>query len=202
MKHIKLFEKFYNDNLYEGIYDRSIGELTEFLATSIKKNIEKNIKNSIILETEYRFGKTWIEIEVELELDKSLRVAYDIKASADNELIEINIIINPLMFPKFFIELIPEIKGTLRHELEHVSQVKNKGNFPIRNKSITIAEYFMLNHEIDAFVREMHMKAKYYKKPISVIIDNFIGEYSDALTEKEIQNIKTSWISASKKLIR
>lgn len=196
MKHLKSYM------IYEGIYDKSIGELTETLVDSIKYNLKKNINKSIILKQEYKFGKVWIDIEVRLKLNKSLRVAYDIKASADDELIEIDIIINPLMFPKFFIQLIPEIKGTLRHELEHVSQIKNKGDFPIRTKSITIAEYFMLDYEIDAFVREMYTKAKYYKKPIFVIIDDFLDEYSDALKKEEIQEIKNAWISASKRLIK
>ena len=113
--------------------------------------------------------------------------------------INLNILLPTDYDDSVFSELIPELKDTIRHELEHSSQptemlMKTIKEIPEREiwKTLQTAEgYYMSEAEVKAHVVGIYKKAKMLKEPVDEVIDDFLMEvYSTGLsynyTEEEL----------------
>ena len=186
------FDKY---SLNEGIYDKDINDLTKVLSKLIKQNFyEDGFEYDTIFEEDIHIGKFEVELVVTLNIDTMSKFDFDIDASTDEFSMEIDITINPIMFPELLSDLIPSIKGVIRHETEHVKQ--SKSNIQFNAVGTSIYDYFLFDYEIPAFVEEMKVRSKYYKKPLDIIIKMFLNDYN--LTEEELNNVINSWMEYSK----
>ena len=103
---------------------------------------------------------------------------------------------DPSSFPEAFNELIAEIKDSLRHELEHVSQFNLNKGFDMKNinqDDLPFAEYLTLDYEIPAFVQGLYKRAKTKKIPLSKAINDFFDDYSGELSDDEEKYVRKEW---------
>jgi len=115
-----------------------------------------------------------------------------------------------------FSELIPQLKDTFRHELEHSGQPTEMLDTTLKKipdakvwKTLEIAEqYYTSESETKAHVAGLYKKAKTLKKPAAEIVDRFLGEVLDTgvshgYLEDEVMplilRIRERWIAYMKK---
>lgn len=98
-------------------------------------------------------------------------------------------------------ELVAELKDTVRHEIEHVTQsiIKSKPQCKIIPRNWN--NFFLSKSEIPAYLYGFLTHARTSKISMNEIIDNFLKLYINIFTEKEINKIKRKWIKEGKKLL-
>ena len=105
-------------------------------------------------------------------------------------------------FPKLITMLIAEIKDTIRHELEHISQFRlSKGVNPKSTKQsqYTWFQYFTFDYEVPAFVQGLYKNAKTKKITLTKAIYQFLTNYLDVITDEEEQIIIKTWTDWARK---
>ena len=129
--------------------------------------------------------------------------------AADAPLIEIRFEIDPNSFPNILSKVALELRDTLRHEIEHITQsgwnLKPSKYLPsdqaMRRKIETgekpAAGYFLLKKEIPAMIHGLYMKAKKSKTPFAVVVNNYLDNWvlNNTITETEKQKIISTWKS-------
>lgn len=191
-------------------YDGLTTLLSRHLVNSIKKREKKGEilfdfpgKKSIHIEDLHVSEFTpEITVQYKIKYDKKSEIVFDIYGQADDETIELEMIINPNYLHNKFSEIIPIIKDAIRHELEHVAQNNLYRPESERYEKISIGSFFKYltaKHEIPAFVRGMYKGAKTMKVPFSKYLDNFIDVYSERLTEIEQDNVRHIWSDYAKR---
>jgi len=194
----KLYERF-------GIQRGTIESETQFLSREIfelfKQNIGKPYEEEGI-EGYIEGGEVVLEFEVAVEFIPSNDTpGFSFDAEADDENIEIRITYNPAVFPDEYNNLNAELKETLRHEIEHVTQFgfDLKNYFEEFSGEIDFYKYLMLHHEIPAFVRGLYKRAKFKKMSLSDAFDDFFEDYIDSFNSpQEIEQVKRVWINWAK----
>lgn len=195
--------------LIEGRYDAVTTHLTRELVSSIKKNIRKGeitfdfpVKKRIKIDglPDLEFNNE-IVLKYNIKYDSKFSMGFDIYGQADDELIELSMVINKKMLPELFSEIIPIIKDAVRHELEHVAQ--NNLNKPDSERYEKTPKgdyyrYFTARHEIPAFVRGLYKQAKTRKQPLDTVIDRFISDYSHTLTDTQAAKVRHIWLDYAK----
>ena len=146
--------------LYEGRYDQETLMQSRFIVNLFKANFGEFTEES----TEGNIGGVEYELDYIFEPNtkKVGPLPFIIDGEADDDTLQIKIIYDPDMFPKAYTELIPEIKDTIRHELEHIAQFNfSKGVNPNSQKlsKYTWFQYFTFDYEIPAFVRGLYKKS-------------------------------------------
>ncbi len=129
--------------------------------------------------------------------------------AADAPLIEIRFEIDPNSFPNILSKVALELRDTLRHEIEHITQsgwnLKPSKYLPsdqaMRRKIETgekpAVGYFLLKKEIPAMIHGLYMKAKKSKTPFAVVVNNYLDNWvlNNTITETEKQKIISTWKS-------
>jgi len=101
----------------------------------------------------------------------------------------IQVAINPDTEPQIYQKLIPELADTLRHEIEHLTQrgvnklskkaepsnIRDDISFENDNQHY----YYILREEIPALVHGMYKRAKWEKKPLDVVFNDFLDWLKD-----------------------
>ena len=132
----------------------------------------------------------------------------DSKRNSDEQpLIEIRFQIDPAEYPRVLSSIAMNLRDTLRHEIEHVTQsgwntINGKyisSDAALRNKidsgKLPQARYFTLPKEIPAMLQGLYFKAKKSKQPFKTVVDEYLSMWVDneTITPQEKENILTTW---------
>ena len=122
-------------------------------------------------------------------------------------LIEIRFQIDTAEYPKVLSSIAMNLRDTLRHEIEHVTQsgwntIDGKyisSDAALRNKiesgKLPPARYFTLPKEIPAMLQGLYFKAKKSKQPFKTVVDEYLSMWVEngTITPQERENILTTW---------
>lgn len=202
--------------LLEGAYDKITTDASRIIVNLIKAG---ETEGSIDLELKSNAPVDFMDMKVEIPIYVNINViieyvdgtpgGYDAVGFADTDEIEIQLTIDPNKLPHLYSALIPTIKEAVRHELEHVAQLN--GLRPeaeefekyeielsdLRDTKKELTDYFLLRHEIPAFVRGLYKAAKTRKKPLDVVIDNFLEDYAHRMSD--VNKVRRAWINYAKR---
>jgi hypothetical protein len=185
--------------LYEGRYDQETLMQSRFIVNLFKANFNKFTEES----TEGNIGGVEYELDYIFEpnIKKVGPLPFIIDGEADDDTLQIKIIYNPEKFPEAYTDLIPEIKDTIRHELEHIAQFNfSKGVNPNSQKlsQYTWFQYFTFDHEIPAFAQGLYKRAKTKRISFTKAVNEFLINYLDVLTDEEEIKVKQIWTNWAK----
>lgn len=161
------------------------------------------------LEFDFTIKNRLVLIDGQIKRNTNLNWNYMVGAytyyqgGEDYSVVEIDIEINPLKIPFCYTNLVAELKDTVRHEIEHVTQsiIKTKPKYRRSNNWINL---FISKAEVSAYLQGFLVHAKTLKIPMNTVIDNFLNMYSEkfsGFTEKELEKIKVRWIMDGKKIL-
>jgi hypothetical protein len=122
-------------------------------------------------------------------------------------LIEIRLKLDPKDYPNVLSEIAMDLRDTLRHEIEHITQsgwntIDSKyipSDQAMRNKiesgKLPPARYFTLPKEIDAMIQGLYLRAKKTRTPFKQVVDNYLNIWvsNQSITDKDKQNILKVW---------
>jgi hypothetical protein len=193
--------------LYEGRYDAEVTNQSRFLIEEFKKNFgEKHEAQTIGAFpgiTNAKKARYIIDYEFDpTKLQKVEPLPFIVDGEADAKTIEIKVFYDPNKFPQAYNDLIAEIKDTVRHELEHISQFRlSKGVNPESTKQsqYTWFQYFTFDYEVPAFVQGLYKNSKTKKITLTKAIYQFLANYLDVITDEEEQIIIKTWIDWARK---
>ena len=122
-------------------------------------------------------------------------------------LIEIRFKLDPADYPKVLSEIAMDLRDTLRHEIEHLTQsgwnVKDskfiKSDQALRTRiekgNMPAARYFTLPKEIDAMLQGMYYRAKKTRTPLAQVLDDYLDIFirTGQITDADKDSIKQVW---------
>lgn len=122
-------------------------------------------------------------------------------------LIEIRFKLDPAEYPQVLSEVAMDLRDTLRHEIEHLTQsgwnVKDskfiKSDQALRTRiekgNMPAARYFTLPKEIDAMLQGMYYRAKKTRKPLAQVLDDYLDVFirTGQITDADKDHIKKVW---------
>ncbi len=186
--------------LYEGRYDQETLMQSRFIVNVFKANFGKPTEES----SEGNIGGVEYELDYIFEpnIEEVGPLPFIIDGEADNDTLQIKIKYNPDKFPEAYTELIPEIKDTIRHELEHIAQFNfSKGVNPNSQKlsQYTWFQYFTFDYEVPAFVQGLYKRAKTKRISFTEAVNEFLINYLDVLTDEEEIKVKQTWMDYARK---
>lgn len=132
----------------------------------------------------------------------------DAKRDSDEPpLIEVRMQIDPAEYPKVLSEIAMNLRDTLRHEIEHVTQsgwntIDSKyipSDQRLRDRieagKLPAARYFTLPKEIPAMLQGLYFKAKKSKQPFKTVVDEYLSMWvsNDTISAQEKENILNIW---------
>lgn len=139
----------------------------------------------------------------------------DSKRNSDEPpLIEVRMQIDPAEYPRVLSSIAMNLRDTLRHEIEHVTQsgwntidgkyIPSDQNLRTRIEAGNLppARYFTLPKEIPAMLQGLYFKAKKSKQPFKTVVDEYLSMWveNETITPQEKENILTTWRSYLPKL--
>lgn len=139
----------------------------------------------------------------------------DSKRNSDEPpLIEVRMQIDPAEYPRVLSSIAMNLRDTLRHEIEHVTQsgwntidgkyIPSDQNLRTRIEAgnLPAARYFTLPKEIPAMLQGLYFKAKKSKQPFKTVVDEYLSMWveNETITPQEKENILTTWRSYLPKL--
>lgn len=127
--------------------------------------------------------------------------------SDEMPLIEIRFKLDPAEYPQLFREVSFDLKDTLRHEIEHITQsgwntIDSKfipSDQALRKKietgAVSPAKYFTLPKEIDAMIQGLYLRAKKTRTPFTKVVDDYLNIWinNNSITDSDKQHILTVW---------
>lgn len=129
------------------------------------------------------------------------------KTSNDLPLIEIRFELDPVDYPRILSSIAMDLRDTLRHEIEHVTQsgwntIDAKyipSDQAIRTRINTGKlppwRYFVLPKEIPAMLQGMYFKAKKKRKPFSQVVSDYLNIWTSngTITDADRDKIISTW---------
>jgi hypothetical protein len=191
--------------LYEGRYDAEVTRVSRMIVDYFKSTLGKTTRNTFEDAGELR-GEPY-DIEVYLSPKKYFQdfgeLPFIVNAAGDEDSIFIQINYDTKQFPEAFNKLIPELKDAIRHELEHVAQLRfNKDAVPTNvgnQDDLPLVDYLTLDYEIPAFVQGIYKNAKTRKVSFSQALQDFLDERSNNLTPDQEAKVKKIYLAYAKK---
>lgn len=127
--------------------------------------------------------------------------------SGEMPLIEIRFQIDPAEYPNVLSEIAMNLRDTLRHEIEHLTQsgwntingkyIASDQNLRTRIEAgnLPAARYFTLPKETPAMIHGLYTKAKKSKQPFRSVVDNYLSTWVDngTITERDKEQIIATW---------
>jgi hypothetical protein len=127
--------------------------------------------------------------------------------SPDAPLIEIRFKMDPAEYPQVLSEVAMDLRDTLRHEIEHITQsgwnVIDSKYIPsdqalrkkIETGKLPPARYFTLPKEIDAMIQGLYLRAKKTRTPFAQVVDEYLNVWvnNQSITDVDKQNILKVW---------
>jgi hypothetical protein len=129
------------------------------------------------------------------------------RQSDEPPLIEIRFQIDTAEYPKVLSEVAMQLRDTLRHEIEHVTQsgwnlIDGKyipSDQALRTKietgTLPAARYFTLPKETPAMLQGLYFKAKKSKTPFKQVVNDYLDIWvsNNTITDLDKQYILTAW---------
>lgn len=126
---------------------------------------------------------------------------------ADLPLIEIRFEIDPAEYPTVLSEIAMDMRDTLRHEIEHLTQsgwnvISGKfmpSDADLRSKietgDLPPTEYFKLPKEIDANIQGLYFSAKKRRVPFKQAVDEYLDSFvrDNTISKQDKQDIINTW---------
>lgn len=127
--------------------------------------------------------------------------------SDEMPLIEIRFKMDPAEYPKLLSEVAMDLRDTLRHEIEHITQsgwntIDSKfipSDQSIRSKiesgALPPARYFTLPKEIDAMIQGLYLRAKKTRTPFAKVINDYLDIWvrNKSITPDDKMQILSVW---------
>jgi len=181
---------------FEGKYDKMVGILLDDLLEKIKESRleweekpedENKHKTYHIADYSGTLNNISLYLKIRRHRNPNYREDYEIIGTAwtddlDENIDKINV--NPNKEPQIYKKMIPELVDTIRHEVEHLTQagknkLPNKAKISRLKDKISFEEnnqhyYYLMSHEIPALVSGLYKRAKWEKKPLDVVFNNFL----------------------------
>lgn len=194
----------------EGRYDQVTREISMDLMNKIMGFV-KSDDNELNWEEEYyhdsfdtedfvvRLFLTKVDSEIPYDIDGG----YEFNDDDYTNYIDFNVDIEPNLFKgKVINKFLGELKDTIRHEIEHISQIENPEK-DIRNKSFkTLAQEVLTPKELPAYIQGFYKQAKTRKMFMDEVIDEWAEDRKDNFKSKrEMNKVKNKLIEFGKKLL-
>jgi hypothetical protein len=200
--------------LQEGKYTKLITQLTNFIFTSWKKQVEKGTSLALV-KTKVTPKKYSTDLTFDLEAslypsDKQEFLAdgesYPYGDTEEGLKVGLDFIVPEDSFPQIWEKISYNISDILRHEIEHMTQV---GVHAIPSKEDEIEDddlmrnlidigalkqvrYYTLPSEIDPMLQGIYTAAKKSKTPFKQAVDSYL-ELIPKATKKDKNYIKNVW---------
>ena len=200
--------------LQEGKYTKLITQLTNFIFTSWKKQVEKGTSLALV-KTKVTPKKYATDLTFDLEAslypsDKQEFLAdgesYPYGDTEEGLKVGLDFIVPEDSFPQIWEKISYNISDILRHEIEHMTQV---GVHAIPSKEDEIEDddlmrnlidigalkqvrYYTLPSEIDPMLQGIYTAAKKSKTPFKQAVDSYL-ELIPKATKKDKNYIKNVW---------
>ena len=127
--------------------------------------------------------------------------------SDEMPLIEIRFKMDPAEYPRLLSEVAMDLRDTLRHEIEHITQsgwntIDSKfipSDQALRSKiesgTLPPARYFTLPKEIDAMIQGLYLRAKKTRTPFSKVINDYLDIWvnNKSITPEDKTQILSIW---------
>ena len=203
--------KEWKDLILESKYDIIVRRLSYEMMKYIKTGEEKIpymtdivIKNKIKFDPDDEFDdpsdRDIVEVTLEVLRDPDWKVPFTLNGGASGDEIELNLTINPESEPRSWSSINIDLHDTLRHEIEHITQVR----YPTKNikvdlskKPIPYVDYLLLPHEVPAFVHGLNARRKKMKTSLTKAMDDFLSKHRSMFTrekeDQEIEKVKKVW---------
>ena len=198
------YEKLNTLSLEEGRYDQEVTILSRMIMNVFKENIGKNYKYKFKDAGELSDGPYNMEVYFYPKQfwEDFGGVPFIVNGEADKDNIGIRINYDLKQFPGAYNELVPELKDVVRHELEHIAQLRfNKDAKPDLDKDendLPLFDYLTLDYEIPAFVQGIYKKAKTKKISFTQALEDFLDDRVDELTPDQENKIKKIYLNYAK----
>ena len=164
--------------------DPDSGQFQEIFFTDVE-NADIPLEFKLALRVQWREGFDDYVRGGDAYIDQA-----DDPADADTEpYIEIRFVLDPADVPRIYSSVAMDLRDTLRHEIEHITQTGwnlKPGKFiasdqdirrKIQSGNLPAREYFMLPMEIPAMIQGLYMKAKKSKKPFKQIVNQYLENF-------------------------
>lgn len=126
---------------------------------------------------------------------------------SDLPLVEIRFEIDPSEYPAVLSEIAMDLRDTLRHEIEHLTQsgpnlISGKfipSDSELRSKIETgespAKEYFMLPKEVDANIQGLYFSAKKRRVAFKQVVDEYLNSFviDNTISKEDKQEIINTW---------
>lgn len=198
-----------NNNLNESVLKES--SKTDLPVRTVVKHMTDFIKlkmnDTLFLpeqlggeEMEYHFdGLPTFSVEFSVDWDPTIDKDYilDGRTVDEGDIIEIEIKINPSLFPNSMYDIIGDLNEILRHELEHVMQdagYRSPDEIRLDDKpEPTDKTYYMQAHEIPAEIRGFRRLVKLRKQSPEEVIKNWFdrNKIIHQLPDEDIEELTT-----------
>ena len=203
-EHVAFSKKWWSTIIVEGRYDSLVTSLSREIVDEMKSG--KGTRNyHTYFEIDRGKGrKAQIDFTVKFKPMRGLSdYAYETKGWTDGYEMEVTIVYNPALFPQSYSTLIAEIKETLRHEIEHVSQENFQDMRTFGKTGSPFYRYLLYPHEIAAFTQGLYKRAKVKRVPIDVAMEEWfienIRNFSRSQKYNHWQLVKTAWLDYARK---
>jgi hypothetical protein len=214
-----LLKEYIKTVLLEGKLEHETTFLSRKIVNKIKENIPlepgavSNHKISEIFKSE-KFGKIIIFVGLYAVKDSTPKISASYKTNNLDKLIYLTIDLpedatnDVEIFNRWFSFIVPRIKESLRHELEHAGQSKEKLRAAIGGVGKgTVKEYYkylMSQAETEAWTAGLYKHAKMKKRPLIDLIDDVMEQFrtkfrDEANVEAYIASIRAKWLHYVKK---
>ena len=196
-KNVVFSKNWWSNLIVEGRYDNLVTTLSRDIVNQLKSG--KGTRNYQTSFTIDRGGDNTADIDltVKFKPKQNWELAYETKGSADIQEMEVIITFNSALMPQSLNGLIPELKETLRHEIEHISQTNFQGKKLFNTSSLPFYKYLLAPHEIPAFTRGLYKRAKTKRITIDAAMDEWFQENIrnfSSQRDTEWNMVKSAWL--------
>jgi hypothetical protein len=196
---MKLNEGLITESKVDGAVRKVVKDILELI--KFQRNGEFTLPEDIRVEDEsYKFSNL-PEFTIELEVIESDVVdRFDVECAyyKEDDVISVDIVINPDVRYSILYDIVGELNEQLRHEMEHMIQNVRGVELPDKEPK-SPSKYYSQPHEIGAQIAGFKRKSKITKQPYEKIVRNWFEENKDKhrLNPKQSEKIIQKLLDAS-----
>ena len=188
-----LNESLILESKYDGIVRKLVKDIIGFVkyGQTGEFSLPEDISG---MDMVYEFPQLDTKFSVDLTIAEDENVdnfTIDSEFYVDEDVIELQINLNPNSGRSILQDLIGELNETLTHELVHIHQHENDYDFP-DDEDLTPLEYYTQDHEIEAQYRGFKRRAKKEYRTIENVMDEWFDKNKNLhrLTPDEVEIVK------------
>jgi hypothetical protein len=196
---MKLNESLITESKVDGAVRKTVKDILELI--KFQRNGEFTLPEDIRVQDEsYKFSNL-PEFTIELEVIESDIVdRFDVECAyyEEDDLISVDIVINPDVRYSILYDIVGELNEQLRHEMEHMIQSVRGEELPGKEPK-SPSKYYSQPHEIGAQIAGFKRKAKITKQPYEKIVRNWFEEnkHKHKLNPKQSEKIVQKLLNVS-----